>query len=389
MACNIKDKPLFSIIVPVYKAEKYINQCIKSVVNQTYQNWELILVDDGSPDNSGLICDHWAMTDNRIRVYHKENGGVSSARNVAFEEMKGDYCIQLDSDDWLRRNCLKRFVRFVGYDFIREGFRFYPGHELQKRPSKSFKGDGMKDFILNYAPNQAMGCTAAYRCDIIREHRLRMDTAVRSGEDQLFIFQFLYYCDSVKEIPYADWVIRRHDIPVSDRYNMHFDDLKDTIDKLITAYKQLEIRFNCKLHDYRAMIGRLSQYPVDNFVEKGMEEYYALYEHFYEGASINDLYNDSRLSPMNLFTKAISEYNIYKRVERRDELAHCFKRIFARFNIKISMFENKHLYKLGMAIIKNDSKTMECIYRKQRLNSWKYYAIESWAKNMFRTLFIH
>lgn len=90
-----------TIIVPVYRVEKYIHRCIDSVFSQTYSNWELILVDDGSPDNCPTICDDYAKRDERIKVIHKENGGLSSARNVGLEHMSGDYVTFLDSDDFL------------------------------------------------------------------------------------------------------------------------------------------------------------------------------------------------------------------------------------------------------------------------------------------------
>ena len=90
---------LISVIVPVYKVENYLNQCIESIVNQTYKNLEIILVDDGSPDNCPLMCDNWAKKDNRIKVIHKQNNGVSSARNVGLEVATGDYLCFVDSDD--------------------------------------------------------------------------------------------------------------------------------------------------------------------------------------------------------------------------------------------------------------------------------------------------
>lgn len=89
-----------SVIIPVYKVEKYINQCVDSVLNQTYKNIEIILVDDGSPDNCPKICDDYAKLDNRIKVIHKKNGGLSSARNYGIKQVTGDYVIFLDSDDW-------------------------------------------------------------------------------------------------------------------------------------------------------------------------------------------------------------------------------------------------------------------------------------------------
>lgn len=91
--------PLISVIVPVYKVEKYLVKCVDSIVNQTYKNLEIILVDDGSPDNCGKICDDYAAKDSRIKVIHKANGGLSDARNVAIDVASGDYITFIDSDD--------------------------------------------------------------------------------------------------------------------------------------------------------------------------------------------------------------------------------------------------------------------------------------------------
>lgn len=95
--------PKVSVIVPVYKVEKYLPECIESVLAQTFTDFELILVDDGSPDNSGKICDDYAARDSRIRVFHKENGGVTSARNLGLDNARGEWIIFVDSDDSLPR----------------------------------------------------------------------------------------------------------------------------------------------------------------------------------------------------------------------------------------------------------------------------------------------
>lgn len=97
----MKKEPFISVVVPVYKVEQYLHNCIESVINQTYTNWELILVDDGSPDRCGEICDEYAAKDSRIKVIHKENGGLSSARNAGLDyPPKGEFVTFLDSDDF-------------------------------------------------------------------------------------------------------------------------------------------------------------------------------------------------------------------------------------------------------------------------------------------------
>ena len=92
---------LISVIVPVYKVEPYLDKCVRSIVEQTYQNLEIILVDDGSPDNCGAICDAWAEKDSRIKVIHKENGGLSDARNAGMDVATGQWIAFVDSDDWI------------------------------------------------------------------------------------------------------------------------------------------------------------------------------------------------------------------------------------------------------------------------------------------------
>lgn len=94
-------KPIISVIVPVYKVEPYLHKCVDSILDQTYKNLEVILVDDGSPDNCGAICDAYASQDNRVKVIHKENGGLSSARNAGLDMMNGAYVGFVDSDDWI------------------------------------------------------------------------------------------------------------------------------------------------------------------------------------------------------------------------------------------------------------------------------------------------
>ena len=99
--------PQISVIVPVYRVEKYIHRCVDSILAQTFQDFELILVDDGSLDSSGVICDEYAQKDSRIRVIHKENGGLSSARNAGIEVAKGEYLFFIDSDDVIHPDCLR------------------------------------------------------------------------------------------------------------------------------------------------------------------------------------------------------------------------------------------------------------------------------------------
>lgn len=109
----MKNRPLISVIIPVYQVEKYIDSCIESVVNQTYCNLEIILVDDGSPDNCPSMCDAWEKKDNRIRVLHQMNSGSGAARNVALDEARGDLISFVDSDDYIAPEMYEQLLKFM------------------------------------------------------------------------------------------------------------------------------------------------------------------------------------------------------------------------------------------------------------------------------------
>ena len=121
------NQPKISIIVPVYKVEPYLRKCLDSIINQTYTDLEIILVDDGSPDNCGAICDEYARKDSRILVIHKENGGVSAARNTGLEAATGEYIGFVDSDDWIDSDMYENLLCLLlqhGADIAQSGIVF-------------------------------------------------------------------------------------------------------------------------------------------------------------------------------------------------------------------------------------------------------------------------
>ena len=102
-----------SVIVPVYKVEPYLHKCVDSIINQDYENLEIILVDDGSPDNCPAICDEYARMDKRVKVVHKVNGGLSDARNAGLDAASGDYVFFVDSDDWIEKGTIKECTQLL------------------------------------------------------------------------------------------------------------------------------------------------------------------------------------------------------------------------------------------------------------------------------------
>lgn len=118
-------KDLISIIVPIYKVENFLNRCIESIVSQTYDNIEIILVDDGSPDNCPIICDEWAKKDGRVKVIHKKNGGLSDARNAGIDNASGEYVLFVDADDSIDVSLCEKVMTFMRpeIDIVSFGYR--------------------------------------------------------------------------------------------------------------------------------------------------------------------------------------------------------------------------------------------------------------------------
>lgn len=180
--------PEISIIVPVYKVEQYLPRCIDSILAQTFTDFELLLVDDGSPDNCGKICDEYAEKDARIRVFHKENGGVSSARNLGLDNARGKYIGFVDSDDYIFPMMYETLLSGFAFDVQLSCVSVYTG---QYRESSSAD-------ILNLDETIEM-CflssmwTTIWNKLFLRDYvnHLRFDISVQIAEDVLFLSQYL------------------------------------------------------------------------------------------------------------------------------------------------------------------------------------------------------
>lgn len=161
----------FSVVIPVYNVEKYLDQCVKSVLSQTFENYEIILVDDGSTDSSAEMCDDYAKEDNRIKVVHKQNGGSSSARNAGLHSASGDYILFLDSDDyWTDGEMLFKLnseIENSGADVIT--YNYYKLHEkngvIEKKefPGVKLSGDKVND-VKTLLAGVLYGSSACFKC---------------------------------------------------------------------------------------------------------------------------------------------------------------------------------------------------------------------------------
>ena len=205
---------MVSVIIPVYNVSPYLNECLQSVVNQTYNDWECVLVDDGSTDGSGDICDSWVKRDERIKVIHQENGGVSKARNRGMEESKGDYVVFVDSDDWLDAHFLSHLMD-CSADIVVMGYTIEAGKCSceERRPdfTKVFALDGgsvdafvsLNAMHLFYAPWAKL-----YKRTILQTIGCRFPENCSYGEDLQFNYQYLKGVETISQVAVANYHYR-------------------------------------------------------------------------------------------------------------------------------------------------------------------------------------
>lgn len=207
-----KKKSLVSIIVPAYNAEKFIDKCIRSVLNQSYPNLELILVDDGSTDETGKICEEYASKDTRVRVIHKKNSGVSAARNMGLSSAIGEYVVFLDSDDWLDEDIVELALKKYQKNCINIwGFVCYWPRNVLKTEELRAEGLCQEELIANAIFTRSTahydlgnyfraGCGKIYERAIIEENSLAFPEKLFIGEDAVFLVKYLRYVSGVNLI---------------------------------------------------------------------------------------------------------------------------------------------------------------------------------------------
>ena len=193
--------PLISVLVPVYNAEKYLHRCVDSILAQTFIDFELLLIDDGSTDSSGAICDGYTTIDNRVRVFHKENGGASSARNLGLENAKGEWITFCDSDDFVDTDWLKNYIdNSEGKcDLVVQTIKILnKGYDEINGPQYFIEGDGKKIMVALKYHGGTLGypVNKLFSSSIIKTKFLRFREDIKLREDEDFVLRYLMYVNN-------------------------------------------------------------------------------------------------------------------------------------------------------------------------------------------------
>lgn len=292
--------PLISIIVPVYNAENTLYRCVDSILQQTFTDWELLLIDDGSKDSSGDICDEYARKDSRIRVFHKENGGVSSARNLGLDNAKGEWITFVDSDDFLNLEALLNMTSVIGNsDLVLSSIReydkvSYKDYIVSNITTKNVEETAKWLDMLNYFIVLITPYSKLLKTSIINNHNLRFDIRFCSGEDSLFLYQYLYYVERVScmdSISYNYMDVKGLSIKL-----LSLKEIDGILNEMIVILQKLRKRFHASfVHSYyNSLEYFIMRYDFSN---KGIKQFYKDLLFFSRQKYFKDLVNDKIYIP--------------------------------------------------------------------------------------------
>lgn len=240
--CNM---PLVSVIVPIYNTEQFLSQCIDSILCQSYNCFELLLIDDGSTDRSGSICDDYSNIDNRVIVFHKKNAGVCSARNKGLEEAKGQFIVFVDADDYVSPLYLEHLMASEA-DLVITGLQKTCKKNETYAPTNHVSY-GIEDLPRHWNTTHAINLiynfsfAKRFRTRIIQENKIRFEESLFFSEDMLFNMRYMCHSESFSDIPVIDYLYRIEDISRDKKFRMSADSLITHYEHINDGIRQLEL----------------------------------------------------------------------------------------------------------------------------------------------------
>ncbi len=302
------DSKLISVIVPIYKVEKYLDRCINSIINQTYHNLEILLVDDGSPDNSGKICDEYAQKDKRIKVIHKQNGGLSDARNAALKIAQGDYIGFVDSDDYIKEDMFETLFRLSEENnaeiSIVSYYELIEDRLISVRDSGELqimdKIEAIKELLID-TKIQSYAWNKLFKKELFNGITFPTGKNFEDIATTLILFEKCNKVVLLEEPKY--YYIRRNDSIVGIRnYKTYYDYLEVIKDKyfyLKDKYPEIEV-YNA----YNFVINMIWVYTI--IVAYGIQDLYPKYNESYKlFKEIIDNYGEEIISKLEIYNKAV------------------------------------------------------------------------------------
>ena len=320
--------PKLSVIVPVYNTEKYLRECIDSILAQTFRDFELILVDDGSTDGSGTICDEYAKQDARIRVIHQENGGITVARKSGVRVACGEYVTFVDSDDWIDREMyhillsqehadiiICNMIRFTRSDKILLKCCIEPGSYDKQKLMDRFYPIMLFDYNCCQPAVHPSLCNKLIRTDIIRNVINNVADGITYGEDALCSYACMLDAKSIYVIEQGLYYYRENPQSVCNVYN------KQMFSKLILLGKELDRQFAERNSDLQSQVfGYLARHSLECIRNELVCQF-------------NTSYKEKRIQVKNFINNPLISQALHFAIPRIKDAKTRFKMVLAKYKL--------------------------------------------------------
>lgn len=310
----------FSIIVPIYKVEAYLDKCVKSLINQTYNDIEIILIDDGSPDNCPNLCDEYAQKDSRIKVVHKENGGLSDARNAGLKVATGDYVVFVDSDDYIETDACEKFLKYTKSNCdIVIGDALAEGGNVNLSHISSCETMTGKEYLLKAHKAKKASMAAwlnIYKRDFLLNNKLSFKKGILHEDEEFTPRAFLaaqtVVCSGIR---FYHYIIRENSIMTAQDKRKNAKDLYSTCLELEKIYNELDDK-ELKMYLKDSLVGKyLNMFQVGRLYQYGKE-------YFHKGFVLkNACYTKTRLKAMLYIISPRCYYkiNVFQKKDKNKE----------------------------------------------------------------------
>lgn len=320
-------EPLISIVTPVYCVEQFLPKCLNSILTQSFSDWECILIDDGSIDNCGAICDSFVAKDSRFRVFHKKNGGVSAARNLGIKEAKGEWVTFIDADDFVGETYIHGLLQPVlqenKVDFVHGGCTNYENGQITSvnQEYDYFVGHDKGKLFSSF---RGLVVSKLFKTEILHQHNLFFDEEMKIAEDMAFTMDYLFYVNSYALVPEKGYYYRR--------------DNEGSATHIIKwmSYQQARKSF---MHLYKATVDYVSENSIKDsdsllrFKQRASQYYHTLRTMYHD----NSITRSQRLRILRN-DSIIGLFELFRYVEPNDSCylasQNLLKRRFVYFDIR-------------------------------------------------------
>lgn len=291
--------PQISVIVPIYNAERWLRRCVDSILAQTFTDFELLLIDDGSTDGSGAIIDAYAAADPRVRPFHKPNGGVSSARNLGLDHATGEFITFIDSDDWIDDGYLNDLIIHKECDIVLSyysaiGWKEWVSHPYEER---EYNVDNIYHFLDKYLISCNTPWCKLFKRDIIINHHILFNPSLSYGEDTLFVLEYLKYVGTIYCSSNSFYKYNCENVGLSSNFDVN--KLIDLINLMSTEIDELSVVYNWNCAKVKDEIIALSSARLFKQLDYGRSDALGILKNVCNNKNIRSIINSRLLKKSN------------------------------------------------------------------------------------------